>query len=141
MRHALRILRKSPGFSAAAILTLALGIGANTALFSLVNGVLLKQLPFEHAARLVWVWSTRIDRDKAFYSLPDFIDTRQSCAAFDGFAAVTNWGANLTGRGETERFLGAQVSAGAFEMMGVRALYGPRWHPPTISPRANASWF
>ena len=124
MRHALRILRKSPGFSAAAILTLALGIGANTALFSLVNGVLLKQLPFDHAARLVWVWSTRIYRDKAFYSLPDFIDTRQSCAAFDGFAAVTNWGANLTGRGETERFLGAQVSADAFEMMGVRALYG-----------------
>jgi len=122
--YAIRLLRKSPAFTAVAILTLALGIGANTALFTLVNAVLLKQLPFEHASRLVWIWSTRTDRDKAFYSLPDFVETRASCHAFDGFAAYANWGVNLTGVGEAERFVGARISAYAFEMMGVQALYG-----------------
>jgi predicted permease len=124
MIYAIRLLRKSPAFTAAAILTLAFGIGANTALFSLVNGVLLKQLPFQHASRLVWIWSTRTDRDKVFYSLPDFIETREYSKAFDGFAAFTNWGANLSGMGEAERFAGARISAYAFEMMGVRAQYG-----------------
>lgn len=63
-------------------------------------------------------------RDKAFYSLPDFIETREYSKAFDGFAAFTNWGANLTGTGEPERFTGARISAYGFQMMGVRAVYG-----------------
>src|SRR6266545_4090107 len=95
MFYAMRRLRMAPAFTLATALLLALGIGANTAIFSVVNAVLLKQLPFEHASRLVWIWSTRTDRDKAFYSLPDFIETRAYCHAFDGFAAYSNWGANL----------------------------------------------
>jgi predicted permease len=124
MKYTLRLMRKSPGFTVAAVLTLALGIGANSAIFSLVKSVLLSQLPFEHASRLVWIWATRVDRDKAFYSLPDFVETRESLQAFDGFAAYANWGANLSGAGEAERFNGARISAYAFEMMGVRALHG-----------------
>jgi len=120
----MRRLRMSPAFSAAAVLILGLGIAANTAIFSVVNAVLLKQLPFEQASRLVWIWSTRTDRDKAFYSLPDFVETREASKAFDGFAAFTNWGANLAGMGDPERFTGARISAYAFQMMGVKALYG-----------------
>src|SRR5216684_25328 len=100
MFYAIRRLRMSPAFTVTAVLILALGIGANTAIFSVVNALLLKQLPFEHASRLVWIWSTRVDRDKAFYSLPDFIETRQYSKAFDGLAAYSNWGANLAGMGE-----------------------------------------
>ena len=108
----------------AAVLTLALGIGATTALFSLVNAMLLKQLPFEHATRLVWIWSTRIDRDKAFYSLPDFVETRDHVRTLDGFEAYANWGANLSGLGEPERIQGARITSNAFSLMGVNALYG-----------------
>jgi hypothetical protein len=67
MRHGLRVLRRSPGFAAAAVLILGLGIGADTALFSLIDAVLVRQMPFANAGRLVWIWSTRTDRDKAFY--------------------------------------------------------------------------
>ncbi len=124
MIYALRQMRKSPVFTIAVVLTLALGIGATTAIFSLVHSVLLSQLPFEHASRLVWIWSTRTDRDKAFYSFPDFVETQRDSNAFDGLAAYSNWGANLSGTGDPERFAGARISAHAFEMMGVRAMYG-----------------
>src|SRR5215470_4287046 len=89
LRYGARILLRKPGFASIAILTLGLGIGANTAIFSLVNSVLLRQLPFRDPSRLVWVWATRTDRDKAFYSIPNFIDTRernQSLAQIAGFA-------------------------------------------------------
>jgi predicted permease len=124
MRHALRSLRNSPGFTVVGVLILGLGIGANTALFSLVNAMLIKQLPFEHVARLVWIWSTRIDRDKAFYSLPDFMETRASCRSLDGLGAYANWGASLTGAGDAERFQGARITANGFALMGVRPLNG-----------------
>jgi hypothetical protein len=124
MIYAFRRLRMSPAFTATAVLILAFGIGANTAIFSVVNALLLKQLPVEHASQLVWIWSTRVDRDKAFYSLPDFVETREYCQAFDGLAVYTNWGANLAGMGEPERFAGSRISSYAFEMMGVKALYG-----------------
>ena len=103
LRFGFRAWRKAPGFTAAAVITLMLGIGTNTAIFSLVNAVLLHQLPYRNAAQLVWVWATRTDRDKAFYSIPNFIDTRDSSQSFAELAAFANWGANLTGAGEPER--------------------------------------
>ena len=124
MLYALRRLQKSPGFASVAVATLALGIGANTALFSVVNAMLLRQLPFAHSDRLVWIWSTRTDRDKAFYSLPDFIETQKSNRTLDGLGAYANWGANFTGVGEPERLQGARITAGAFTLMGVSALQG-----------------
>jgi putative ABC transport system permease protein len=124
LRYGARILLKKPGFTAVAIITLALGIGANTAIFSLVNGLLLRQLSFREPTRLVWIWATRTDRDKAFYSIPNFIDTRERNQSLAQIAAITNWGANLTGAGEPERWQGVRVSAHVFQMLGVEAAAG-----------------
>jgi putative ABC transport system permease protein len=124
LRFGVRTLRKAPGFTTAAVLTLSLGIGANTAIFSLVNAVLLRQLPYRNSTQLAWVWATRTDRDKAFYSIPNFIDTRDDNRSFAQLAAFANWGANLTGTGEPERLQGVRLSAGAFRMLGVEAAAG-----------------
>jgi putative ABC transport system permease protein len=121
LRYGARILLKKPGFTAVAIITLALGIGANTAIFSLVNSVLLRQLAFRDPAQLVWIWATRTDRDKAFYSIPNFIDTRERNQSFAQIGAFAIWGANLTGAGEAERWQGVRVSANMFQMLGVEA--------------------
>src|SRR6267378_1073005 len=106
LRYGFRMLAKRPAFTLVAMLTLAVGIGANTAIFSLVNAVLIRQLPFGHSEKLVWVWSTRIDRDKAFFSIPDFIDYRARSQTLDKMAAFANWGASLTGTDEPERIQG-----------------------------------
>src|SRR5437899_2395071 len=116
LRYGARVLLRNPGFTFVAVLVLMLGIGANTAIFSLVNAVLLKQLPFAHAEQLVWVWSTRTDRDKAFYSIPNFIDTRDQNQTLEQSAVFATFGANLTGFGDAERFQGVRISADAFEM-------------------------
>src|ERR1700747_2378304 len=102
---------KRPAFLAVAVLTLALGISANTALFGVVNAVLLRQLPFAHADRTVWITSVRPDRDDAPFSLPDFLDYRDHTGPLDSISAVGGWSGNLTGRGDAERLNGMRVSA------------------------------
>src|SRR5262249_49422981 len=124
VRFGLRMLRRNYVFTFAAVLALALGIGANTAIFSLVNSVLLRQLSFRKPAQLVWVWATRTDRDRAFYSIPNFIDTRERNQSLAQLAAFANWGANLTGTGEPERLQGVRITAHAFQMLGVEASAG-----------------
>src|SRR5262249_2321698 len=109
LRYAVRTLRKNPGFAAVAVLALALSIGANTAIFSLVNAILLHQLPFQNSEQLVWIWARRVDRDKAFFSIPDFIDYRDQNKTLAQMAAFANWGANLTDKGEPERFQGVRI--------------------------------
>src|SRR5215475_6265987 len=124
LRYAIRTLSRRPLFTTMAIITLALGIGANTSIFSLVNALLMRQLPFKHAERLVWVWSTRTDRDKAFFSIPDFVDYQSRTKTLDQMAAFANWGASLTGTGDAERLQGVRITVNAFQMLGVDALIG-----------------
>jgi hypothetical protein len=76
LKYALRVLIKSPGFTLFAIAAIALGIGANSAIFSVVNGVLFKRLPYTNPDQLVWIWSTRKDVSRAYFSIPNFIDKR-----------------------------------------------------------------
>jgi len=124
IRYGLRMLRKSPGFTTVAVLTLTLGIGANTAIYSLVSAVLLHPLPFRDPAKLMWVWCTRVDREKAFASIPNFYDFRDRNKVLDGLAAFGFWNPNLTGVGKPERLQGIRISAGVFDLLGVNALKG-----------------
>ncbi|MEK6321118.1 MAG: ABC transporter permease [Acidobacteriota bacterium] len=134
MRYSIRMLAKRPTFTLVATLTLAIGIGANTAIFSLVNAVLIRKLPFENSQKLVWIWSTRVDRDKAFFSIPDFIDYRDRSETLEQIAAFANWGASLTGTDEPERMQGVRISANAFQMLGVSATLGRTLLPEDDRP-------
>src|SRR2546426_8798122 len=110
LRYAARSIRRSPTFSAAALLVLGLGIGANTAIFSLVSRVLLEPLPFREPERLVWIWSTRTDRARAFFSIPNLHDLVEESHSLEAVAAFTAWGANLIGHGEAERLAGVRIT-------------------------------
>jgi predicted permease len=124
LRAVLRGLARRPAFAVAAMLVLGLGIGANAALFALVRTVLLRELPYRDPDRLVWVWSTRTDRDRAFFSLPDFLELRAEARTLETAVAIANWGANVAGGETPERLAGVRVSADAFEMLGARAAAG-----------------
>jgi putative ABC transport system permease protein len=137
LRYSMRMLAKKPTFTLVATLTLAIGIGANTAIFSLVNTVLIRQLPFENSEKLVWIWSTRVDRDKAFFSIPNFIDFRDRTQTLEQIAAFANWGASLTGTDEPERMQGVRVSANAFQMLGVTAALGRTLLPEDDKPASE----
>src|SRR5262245_2771804 len=123
--HTVRMLRKNYIFAAVSILALAVGIAANTSIFSLVNGVLLRQLPFRDADRLVWIWGSRTDREsKAFFSIPYFIDMRRQNCTVGDLCALRSLGGSLGGRGDAERFLGVRVSSHTFSMRRVNAIAG-----------------
>jgi predicted permease len=124
LRYSLRVLRQKPGFAFTVIATLALGIGANTAIFSVVNAVLLRELPFQKPDEVVWVWSSRTDRDKAPFTMPDFLDYREQNQTLDQIAAFTSTGLNLTGTEKAERLQALRVSANVFELLGVDASAG-----------------
>jgi putative ABC transport system permease protein len=126
VRYAIRQLVRSPGFTAVAVLTLALGLGANTAIFSVVHGILLRPLPYPDPDRLAMVWVNNpgegIDKDIA--SFPLFADWRQQAKSFEQIVAYTGSGFTLTGRGEPEQLRGATVAAGFFPMLGVPVALG-----------------
>ena len=126
LRIGLRLLAKSPGFTAVAVLTIALGIGANTAIFSVVNTSLLRSLPFPNPSQLVDVWghSSLFDFPDLGLSLPDIADIRAQNTVFSGIAAYRFSGMTLTGRGVPQRLNGAQVSAELFPILGIKPLYG-----------------
>jgi putative ABC transport system permease protein len=124
VRYCVRVLLKTPGFTAAAVITLGLCIGANTAIFSMVSSVLLKQLPFEAPDKLVWIWSSRTDRDRAPFSIPDFFDFQEQSRTVDEWVAFSDWNANLTNKGEPERLQGLRISPNVFRMLGVNAAFG-----------------
>jgi len=134
LRYGARAMLRRPGFTALTALALALGIGANTAIFSLVNAVLLRQLPFERPEELVWVTSRRPDVDKRPFNLPDFVDFRDQNRSLAGIAAYGTWSANLTDGGEPERLQGVRISANVFEMLGVHAAAGRLLLPEDDTP-------
>jgi predicted permease len=134
IHRSLRTLVKRPAFFAVAVVTLALGIGANTALFSVVNAVLLRQLPFRNADRTFWITEVRPERSDAPFSLPDFLDYRDNTDSLDSISAVGPWSANLTGRGDAEQLIGARISANLFETLGVDAAVGRTLEPDDDRP-------
>jgi len=124
LRYGVRVLAKSPGFSLIAILTLALGIGANTAIFSVVNGVLLNPLPFRAPNQLVSMFQEMPNFKNGSISYPNFLDWRRMNTTFAGMAAYRSTGFNLSGSGEPERLHGEMISSGFFEILGVSPIMG-----------------
>ncbi|MGH9498946.1 MAG: ABC transporter permease [Terriglobales bacterium] len=125
VRYALRMLRKSPGFTVVAIITLALGIGANTAIFSVVNGVLLNPLPYPQAQQLVALYRHTAQFTEASIPYPDFLDWQRENRSFSNLAAYRHGeDFNLTGMGEPERLKAEMVSATFFPLLGVKPIVG-----------------
>jgi predicted permease len=135
IRQSFRRLRKQPGFTAVVVLTLALGIGANTAIFSVVNTVLLRPLPYKESHRLVTIQHhyPTLDLD-APVSAPGFKTYHDDTRDFDGVAVETSWSANLTGVGEPVRLRGGRVSGEYFRTMGVPAALGRALLPEDDAP-------
>ncbi|HET7457335.1 MAG TPA: ABC transporter permease [Gemmatimonadaceae bacterium] len=124
LRFAVRGLLRRPGFTAAVVATLALGIGANAAIFSVVNAVLLRPLPYADPDRLVMVWGRYPDFGRTGTSLPDFIDWRAGATTFQQMAALHDVVFNLTGDGEPEQVKGYRVTANFFPTLGVSPALG-----------------
>ncbi|HEY6466540.1 MAG TPA: ABC transporter permease [Candidatus Acidoferrales bacterium] len=124
VRYAIRILAKAPGFTIIAILTLALGIGANTALFSVVDGVLLNPLPYAQPDRLVAIYTHTSTFDHSSISYPNFLDWVHDNRSFSGMAAFRGDTMNMTGMGEPERLRTEMVSGNFFSVLGVKPIVG-----------------
>jgi hypothetical protein len=130
LRYTLRRLAKSPAFTAIVVLTLALGIGANTAIFSAVNAVLLRPLPYHEPGRLVTIEHLYPSLDlEAQVSVPGFLDYSRKGRSFESMAVQTGWQANLTGVGEPVRMQGQRVTGRFFETYRVPAMLGRTLQP------------
>ena len=126
LRYGWRVMRRSPGFAAVAILTLAIGIGANAAIFSIVNGVLLRPLPFPDSSRIVTIWETDANRNvvRGTASPAEFLDWRDMNHSF---AELSGWRSllfTITGSGNAEQVHGSQVTGNFFRMLGVGPVIG-----------------
>jgi predicted permease len=129
LRYGVRMLLKRPGFTLIAVLTLALGIGANTAIFSVVNAVLLSPLPYAEPERLTMVWTKleKLGLEQAWVSEPEVLDFREQSKLFESFGVINGTGLSfsLTGSGgEPEQLNGAQVSTNLFSLLGVKIKIG-----------------
>jgi predicted permease len=125
----LRMLRKNPGFTAIAILTLALGIGSNTAIFSVVNGVLLNPLPYPEPGQLVTVSASKPNFATGSISYPNFLDWKRENQSFSFFAVTRSYGYNLTASGAAEALNAELVTADFFPMLGVKPVIGRLFTP------------
>src|SRR5262245_28002072 len=124
LRYAIRVLVRQPGFTLIAILTLALGIGANSAIFSVVNAVLLRPLPLEDPDRLIKIWETFLPGGQGSVSIPNLKDWREQNTVFNGIAAYQFSSFNLRGQDNPERVQGVIVSPNFFDVAGVRPRVG-----------------
>ena len=131
LRYALRMVLKSPGFSFIAIATLALGIGLNTSIFSLINDLFLRDLPFKEPARVLHMYSNARERKllELAISAPRFQHYREAQTIFDGFGAENVFAFTLTGLGDPVQIFGGRVTANYFDVLGVRPVRGRNFLP------------
>jgi putative ABC transport system permease protein len=133
---AIRQFRRQPGFAMAVVSTLGLALGANIAVFSVVNAVLFRALPFTAPERLVWITSVRTDNPAAPFTLPEFMDYRSRTRTLSGMAAYANWSASLAGDSITEGLQGSRISANAFDVLGLTPAAGRLLHEGDDRPDA-----
>ncbi len=138
LRYSLRLLRKSPGFTLVALLALALGIGANTAIFSVVNGVLLRPLPYRDPSRLVMLYETARDFKHSSVAYPNFLDWRRENHSLTDLAVFRGDDFNFTGSGQPEHLSGEYVSASLFPILGINPLLGRGFLPQEDQQGAGA---
>jgi putative ABC transport system permease protein len=129
LRYGLWMMLKNPGFTAVVVLTLALGIGANTAIFTVVNAVLLQPLPFHEPEQLVRVWRSSAEDDRTALSFPDFADIRAKQTVFERMAAWRSSDCTLTGQGDPVNLSGLVVTAELFPLLGVTPQLGRGFTP------------
>ena len=129
LRYGFRTLRKNPGFTAVAMLALALGIGANTAIFSVVNGVLLRPLAYPDPDRLLMIFETTPEFSQSSVAYPNFLDWRRESRSFTDMGAYRSDDFNFTGAGQPEQVSGEYVSASLFPVLGVTPFLGRNFLP------------
>ena len=134
LKHAVRMLRKKPGFTLIAVVTLALGIGANTAIFSVVNAVLLRPLPYPNADRLVAVSENSLKAPDISVAYPDYLDWRAQQSVFEEMSARMPTGGIITGANEPERVIGRLVTPSFFSTLGVQPMLGRAFTEAENSP-------
>jgi len=129
-RYAVRTLRKAPGFTAAAALTVALGIGATTSIFSVVNAVILRALPYPEPGRLMQVneKNDKLNLPTFAASVLNYLSWKEQTRTFEGLAAIGSANFNLVGRGEPEQYAGSTVSPSIFRLLGIRPVAGRVFH-------------
>jgi putative ABC transport system permease protein len=139
LRYAARALRKSPGFTAIAALTLALGVGATTAIFSVVNAVMLRPLPFTEPDRLVRIWENNLERGWPTFAVshPNFLDWRSQSRAFESLAATNNAGFTWTSNGEAEVVPGLRVTATFLPALKISPVLGRNFLASEDRPGGN----
>ena len=141
LTYALRMLRENPGFAAAAVVTLALAIGANTAIYSVCHAVLFTPLPYAEPSRIVTLWERQRDGALGNVAPANFVDWRDASQSFSGMAAVTASsfasGFILGGQSDASRLAGANVSSSFFSVLGVRFMIGRSFLPDEDQPGQN----
>jgi putative ABC transport system permease protein len=135
IRYGVRSLLKRPGFTLIAVMTLALSIGANTAIFSVVNTVLLRPLPYREANRIVTIWqnNAKAGVPRNDVSPADFLDWKDQSKSFESIAGIEPFGFSMIGNGEPERFPTWLVTAGFFETLGTNPFRGRTFTCPGLS--------
>lgn len=137
LRYGARMLLKNPAVSAVAVVTLALGIGANTATFSIVNAVMLRPLPYQNPDRLVSLWTNVPEHGRQPITPGNFVDWKNQNTVFENMAAFSSSTVTLTGDGEPVQMMGANTSAGYFAVVGVEPMVGRLFHPEEYAPGKN----
>jgi putative ABC transport system permease protein len=145
LRYSARMLMKNPGFTSVAIITLTLSIGVNSVIFSVVNALLVRPLPFENLDRIVALWervpSRGVERNES--AAANYFDWSRQQTSFERTGAYRGWSANLTGTDNPENTVGYQVTSSLFDVLGVKPLYGRVFtaeeeQPVTPSPSVQA---